>query len=141
MPAGSPLLADGAYAITFAAVDRNGVTTATTPLACTLVIDTVGPKVTALVFNRLAGQLQVSFQPEQLARFMADAVEHGLDRQAALLPSICLVRSPSALRFVDEHVPGISVPPATIERCEQAVDPEQECFEVACELAEHARSL
>src|SRR3989441_343696 len=86
-------------------------------------------------------QLQVSFQPEQLARFMADAVEHGLDRQAALLPSICLVRSPSALRFVDEHVPGISVPPATIERCEQAVDPEQECFEVACELAEHARSL
>jgi methylenetetrahydrofolate reductase (NADPH) len=42
---------------------------------------------------------------------------------------------------MDEHVPGISVPHALIERCERAADPEAECFEVACELAEHARSL
>jgi hypothetical protein len=28
-----------------------------------------------------------------------------------------------------------------IERCESAADPEAECFEVACELADHARSL
>ena len=37
--------------------------------------------------------------------------------------------------------PGSRVPAETIERCERAPDPEQECFEVACELAEHARSL
>ena len=72
---------------------------------------------------------------------MAEAVERGLAAKAALIPSICLVRSPSSLRFIDERVPGISVPAALIERCERAPDPEAECFEVACELAEHARSL
>jgi methylenetetrahydrofolate reductase (NADPH) len=86
-------------------------------------------------------QLQVSFEPERLAAFMHEAVATGLDKQCALIPSICLVRSPSALRYMEEHVPGISVPQATIERCERAADPEVECFDVACELAEHARSL
>ena len=86
-------------------------------------------------------QLQLCFQKALLERFLAEAVESGLAEQAALLPSICLVRSPSALRFVDEKVPGISVPAEMIERCEGAPDPEAECFELACELADHARSL
>ena len=86
-------------------------------------------------------QLQVGFDRAPLESFMAGAVETGLAEQAAILPSICLVRSPSALRFIDEKVPGISVPPELIERCERAADPEAECFDVACELAEHARSL
>jgi methylenetetrahydrofolate reductase (NADPH) len=86
-------------------------------------------------------QLQVSFEPERLAAFMHEAQAKGLHERCALIPSICLVRSPSALRYMDEHVPGITVPPQTIERCERAADAEAECFEVACELAEHARSL
>jgi methylenetetrahydrofolate reductase (NADPH) len=86
-------------------------------------------------------QLQVSFQPDRLAAFMQEAVAKGLDARCSLIPSICLVRSPSALRYMDEHVPGITIPPETIERCEHAADPEAECFDVACELAEHARSL
>jgi methylenetetrahydrofolate reductase (NADPH) len=86
-------------------------------------------------------QLQVGFRPEQTEAFMREAVEKGLAAQCALIPSICLVRSPKALRYIDEHVPGIEVPAAIIERCESASDPEAECFEVACELAEHARSL
>jgi 5,10-methylenetetrahydrofolate reductase len=86
-------------------------------------------------------QLQVSFRPERLAEFMVEAVAKGLAGECALLPSICLVRSPRSLRYIDEHVPGIEVPSALIERCERAADPEAECFEVACELAEHARSL
>ena len=86
-------------------------------------------------------QLQVGFETGHLERFMAEAVARGLAAQAAILPSICLVRSPGALRFIEGRVPGISVPAAVIERCESAADPEAECFEVACELAEHARSL
>jgi methylenetetrahydrofolate reductase (NADPH) len=86
-------------------------------------------------------QLQVGFRPEQTEAFMREAAEKGLADQCALLPSICLVRSPGALRFIDANVPGIEVPAAIIERCERAADPEAECFEVACELAEHARSL
>ncbi|HET9116442.1 MAG TPA: methylenetetrahydrofolate reductase [Gaiellaceae bacterium] len=86
-------------------------------------------------------QLQVSFHPERLEEFMAEAVEKGLADQCSLLPSICLTRSPAALRYIDEQVPGIEVPAALIERCERAADPEAECFEVAVELAQHARSL
>ncbi|HXR12311.1 MAG TPA: methylenetetrahydrofolate reductase [Gaiellaceae bacterium] len=86
-------------------------------------------------------QLQVGFRPEQTDAFMREAVAKGLADQCALIPSICLVRSPGALRFIDANVPGIEVPAETIERCERAQDPEAECFEVACELAEHARSL
>ena len=86
-------------------------------------------------------QLQVCFHKDLLERFMAEAVAQGLAAKAAILPSICMVRAPSALRFVDEKVPGIDVPAETIERCEQAENPEAECFELACELAEHARSL
>jgi methylenetetrahydrofolate reductase (NADPH) len=86
-------------------------------------------------------QLQVVYELAPLARFMAQAVEKGLAERAAILPSICLVRSPKALRFIDENVPGISVPADVVERCERAADPEAECFEVACELADAARSL
>jgi methylenetetrahydrofolate reductase (NADPH) len=86
-------------------------------------------------------QLQVAFDLGPLEAFMREAVAKGLAGRAALLPSICLVRSPKALRFIDEHVPGITVPPAVLERVERAADPEGECFEVACELADAARSL
>jgi methylenetetrahydrofolate reductase (NADPH) len=86
-------------------------------------------------------QLQVSFQPERLEAFFAEAAAKGLTEQCALLPSICLTRTPGAMRYIDEHVPGIEVPAELIERCERAADPEAECFEVALELAQHARSL
>jgi methylenetetrahydrofolate reductase (NADH) len=86
-------------------------------------------------------QLQVGFRRGPLEAFMREASAKGLAAQCALLPSICLVRSPAALRFIDEKVPGIEVPAELVERCERAADPEAECFEVACELADHARSL
>ena len=86
-------------------------------------------------------QLQLCFHRGLLERFMAEAVERGLAAKVGLLPSICLARSASALRFIDERVPGVSVPAELIERCERAGDPEAECFELACELADHARSL
>jgi len=83
-------------------------------------------------------QLQLCFEPALLERFMAAAVAQGLAAEAALLPSICLVRSPSALRFIDEKVPGISVPRELIDRCGRAGNPEEDCFQLARELAEHA---
>ncbi len=86
-------------------------------------------------------QLQIGFEPQRLAAFMAEAVEKGLAETCALIPSICLVRTARSLRFIDEKVPGVAVPAETIERCERAADPEAECFELACELADHARSL
>jgi methylenetetrahydrofolate reductase (NADPH) len=85
-------------------------------------------------------QLQVGFEPERLEGFMAQAHRLGLVSQAAIIPSILLVRGPSALRFIDEKVPGITVPPALIERAESAPDPEEACFQIGLELARHALS-
>jgi methylenetetrahydrofolate reductase (NADPH) len=86
-------------------------------------------------------QLQVLFDLAPLERFMAEAVASGLAEQAAILPSICLVRTSKSLRYIDEHVPGISVPRELIERVDGAADPEAECFEIGCELADAARRI
>ncbi len=86
-------------------------------------------------------QLQICFERDHLERFMQEAVSSGLAAKAALIPSICLVRTPSALRFIDEKVPGISVPAEFIERVESADDAEEACFQVGLELARHALSL
>ena len=86
-------------------------------------------------------QLQVGFEVSRLERFMAEAARSGLAERAALVPSICLVRSASALRFMDEKVPGISVPAGAIERVEGSADQEEACFELAVEIAESTLAL
>ena len=72
---------------------------------------------------------------------MAEAVATGAAARCALIPSIFILRSAGALRFIDEKVPGIEVPAGLIARAEAASDQQQECFEIACEMADHARSL
>ena len=86
-------------------------------------------------------QLQLCFEPERLEAFMAAAVESGLAERVAIIPSVIIVRGAGALRYIDEHVPGIAVPAATIERAAAADDQLQECEDIAFELARHAMSL
>jgi methylenetetrahydrofolate reductase (NADPH) len=86
-------------------------------------------------------QLQLGFDTSVLERFMAGAVALGLPERLAILPSICIVRSARALRFVDERVPGISVPPELIARVEASSDQQAACFEIAHDLAAHAMAL
>ncbi len=86
-------------------------------------------------------QLQLCYRPEQLERFMREAVDTGLAERMALMPSICILRTKGAMRFVATKVPGIDVPDETLARVERATDPEAECFELAHELARHALSL
>jgi methylenetetrahydrofolate reductase (NADPH) len=86
-------------------------------------------------------QLQIGYRPEVLERFVEQAVAVGLTDHAALLPSITILRSARALRFVDAKVPGVEVPAAVIERVERAADQQRACFELAHELAAHALSL
>ena len=87
-------------------------------------------------------QLQLGFVQSHLEGFMeaAAAAELGCER-VALMPSISILRSARGLRFLDEKVPGVEVPPEVIARVEQSSDPERECFELAVELAEHALSV
>jgi methylenetetrahydrofolate reductase (NADPH) len=86
-------------------------------------------------------QLQISFVPSHLDGFMEAAAAVGLSDRVALMPSISILRSSRALHFLNDRVPGVSVPASVISRVEEAADQERECFELACELAEHALSL
>jgi methylenetetrahydrofolate reductase (NADPH) len=69
---------------------------------------------------------------------MEAAAASGLSERVALMPSVSILRSARALRFLDERVPGVEVPPEVIARVENSGDPEAECFQLAWELAEHA---
>ncbi|HEX6461528.1 MAG TPA: methylenetetrahydrofolate reductase [Thermoleophilaceae bacterium] len=86
-------------------------------------------------------QLQIGFVPSHLEGFMKAAVATGLSERVALMPSISILRSARALRFLDERVPGVEVPADVIARVEKSADQELECFELAAELAEHAMSV
>jgi len=57
-------LADGSYTITATAVDQFGVTTTPAPVTITsnLVIDTVGPVITGMFFNRLNGEVDFTIK-------------------------------------------------------------------------------
>jgi len=83
-------------------------------------------------------QLQICFEPRLLEEFTAEAARIGLTDRVAILPSITILRSARALRFIDEKVPGISVPAAIIDRVEAASDQQEACFDIAYELASHA---
>ena len=86
-------------------------------------------------------QLQIGYHADRLERFVAGCVEAGTTSRTALMPTICLTRSARALSFMDEHVPGISVPAATIQRIRDAADPAEASYEMALEQARHALSL
>ena len=59
----------------------------------------------------------------------------------ALLPTIVLVKSARSLRYMDERVPGISVPPETIAGVEAASDQAEAAYQLALEQARHALAL
>jgi methylenetetrahydrofolate reductase (NADPH) len=86
-------------------------------------------------------QLQICYYPERLETFVRSLAEDGLTGCAAILPSVVLVRGARALRFMDEQVPGISVPAETVERVRSARDESEAAYELALEQARHALSL
>ena len=49
-----------------------------------------------------------------------------------------LLKGAGGLRFMDERVPGVTVPPETIERVEQADDESEAAYELALEQARAA---
>lgn len=86
-------------------------------------------------------QLQICYHPQRLRAFVAELEERGLAERAALLPTIALVRGARGLRFMDERVPGISVPAETIAGVERAADEAEAAYALALEQARQALEL
>ena len=61
--------------------------------------------------------------------------------RCALLPTICLVSGDRALRFMDERVPGISVPASHDRTDRTPLDPGEETYQLALEQARHALAI
>jgi hypothetical protein len=85
-------LADGTYAVTALATDRNGVTTATAALG-TLVVDTVGPRVVGLEFLRFQKRIITTFQDDRSGmarRTLIDGENYELRRPHTRLGQILI---------------------------------------------------
>lgn len=82
--------------------------------------------------------LQVVFELEPLEAFLERVADRGLLEQAHFVPSICVVRSARQLRYMHEHVAGISVPEGLLTRAEAlpAEQQEERLLAQAAELAE-----
>jgi len=86
-------------------------------------------------------QLQISYHPDRLEKFCQGVVEAGLDRHVALLPTIVLIKGVRPLKFMNDKVPGISVPQDVIDRVEKASDQAEEAYQQTLEFSKHALSL
>lgn len=89
-------------------------------------------------------QLQIGYFPDRLEHFVRGCVEAGVTATTALIPTIVLTKTARALTFMDEAVPGISIPADTISRVSGAGDKEaiaEASYQLSRELAEHALAL
>ena len=81
-------------------------------------------------------QLQIGYHPDRLEKFCAGvaATVPGL----ALIPSVVLVKSSKPLNFMNDKVPGITVPLEQIERVDRAENPAEAAYQQTLEFAQHA---
>ena len=86
-------------------------------------------------------QLQISYRPDQLEAFMAACVANGVSQRAIILPSVCLTKGSKALGFMNDKVPGISVPAKVIDRVANADNQAEEAYLLVRDLTAHALAL
>jgi methylenetetrahydrofolate reductase (NADPH) len=80
-------------------------------------------------------QLQIGYEPDRLATFVAGCVADGVAARTALIPSVCLTKSAKALDFMHDKVPGIVIPEELRQRVRSASDVAEESYQVVLEIA------
>ncbi len=86
-------------------------------------------------------QLQIGYQPEILAAFMAACVANGVAERAAVLPTVILTKRAGALKFIESHVAGIHVPDDVIAHIEASEDEAEASYQYARQQVEHILGL
>ena len=84
-------------------------------------------------------QLQIGYHPELLKRFCAgvSSTVPGVH----LIPTIALLKGAKSLRFMDEKVPGISVPTEVIDRVEKSKNQSEAAYQLALHQCQQAMSI
>jgi methylenetetrahydrofolate reductase (NADPH) len=86
-------------------------------------------------------QTQAVYDVDRLAAAVRAARERGLTERAAILVGVIVPRSAAMLKYMDAHVPGVSVPPAVVRRMEGASDPRAEGIRIAVEIVRALRDV
>jgi 5,10-methylenetetrahydrofolate reductase len=86
-------------------------------------------------------QTQFCFDLARLEAFMRAVRARGLHRRAAILVGVGTLSSARALRWMAEHVPGVSVPEALTARIAAAADPRAEGIRACIETIDALRGI
>ncbi|MFN8559951.1 MAG: methylenetetrahydrofolate reductase [Dehalococcoidia bacterium] len=86
-------------------------------------------------------QTQITFDVVVFARWMERVRAAGLDRDVRILAGVAPVRRLSIARYLHDHVPGVTVPAATLRRIDEAVDQEEEGVRIAAEVVRAVRDI
>lgn len=86
-------------------------------------------------------QTQAVYDMTRFAAQVARARDAGLTDRAAILAGIIIPRSAKMLKYMDQNVPGVTVPEALIKRMEAAKDQKAEGINVAIELIQQVRNI
>ncbi len=86
-------------------------------------------------------QTQIVFDVDAFARWMELVRAAGLHERARILAGIAVVRRPRTAHYLNDHVPGVDVPEATLARLDNAADQEDEGVQVAAEILRAVRDI
>ena len=86
-------------------------------------------------------QTQAVFDVEMFARFMEEVRKMGLHEKTHILAGVIPVKSPQALRYMQNEVPGLSIPASLLERMERTKDPKEEGVRICVEIIEKLKTI
>jgi len=86
-------------------------------------------------------QTQAVFDTETFARFMEEVRKMELHKKAYILAGVIPVRSLQAMRYMQNEVPGLLIPPHLLERMEKAKDPKEEGVKICVEIIEEVKKI
>ncbi|HEY65818.1 MAG TPA: hypothetical protein G4O02_14750, partial [Caldilineae bacterium] len=72
-------------------------------------------------------------------RWLEELDKRNLLGRAYILAGVAPLRSAHAAHYLNDHVPGIIVPQAIIDRLERAADPAEEGVQIALEIIDRLR--
>jgi methylenetetrahydrofolate reductase (NADPH) len=84
-------------------------------------------------------QTQCIFDLERFDKYMEQIRAEGIHERVFIIAGISPAKSARPLEYMKEHVSGLMIPDALIERMKQARDPQAEGIAVALEIIAHVR--
>ncbi|MBA2492711.1 MAG: methylenetetrahydrofolate reductase [Gammaproteobacteria bacterium] len=86
-------------------------------------------------------QTQYCFDAPRLNEFMREVRALDLHKQVFILVGVGVLSSAQAARWIRNHVPGVHIPDAVIERLERASNPQDEGKQISIEIIREIRDI